>query len=172
MLRLLKRFKQGAKEKGISSLWGLACFFIRYIFCHYVLCVIARHAPNVLVPTIHRWRGMTIGKDVYIDSSVYLDSLYPELITVEEGARLTAHAVLICHFSAGQKMKERFVPMQKKPITIKKHAFVGSNATILPGVTINEFAIVGAGSVVTKDVSPYTVVIGNPARPIRTLTSS
>ena len=115
---------------------------------------------------------MTVGKDVFIDRSVYLDSLYPELICIEEGARLTAHAVLVCHLSAGLEMKARFVPMQKKPITIKKYAFVGSNATILPGVTVNEFALVGAGSVVTKDVPAYTVVAGNPATQIGSLTSS
>ena len=53
------------------------------------------------------------------------------------------------------------------PTTVKKGASIGSNATILCGVTIGEGAIVGAGSVVTKDVSPYTVVAGNPAQVLR-----
>ena len=49
-------------------------------------------------------------------------------------------------------------------ITIKKGASIGANATILPGITIGENALVGAGSVVTRDVPPNTVVFGNPAQ--------
>jgi acetyltransferase-like isoleucine patch superfamily enzyme len=52
---------------------------------------------------------------------------------------------------------------------VRKGASIGSNATILCGVTIGEGAIVGAGSVVTKDVPPKTIVAGNPAKKIRTI---
>ncbi len=48
---------------------------------------------------------------------------------------------------------------------IKKGASIGANATILPGVIIGEYALVGAGAVVTKDVAPYSTVVGNPAKP-------
>jgi UDP-2-acetamido-3-amino-2,3-dideoxy-glucuronate N-acetyltransferase len=57
------------------------------------------------------------------------------------------------------------------PTLVKKRAAIGSSATILCGVTIAEGAIVGAGSVVTKDVPPDTVVAGNPARILRKRTS-
>jgi len=50
------------------------------------------------------------------------------------------------------------------PIIVDKGASIGANATILPGVIIGEWSMVGAGSVVTKDVPPYTLVVGNPAR--------
>ena len=52
-------------------------------------------------------------------------------------------------------------------VILKKGASVGANATILPGVTVGESAMVGAGAVVTKDVPDYAVVIGNPAKIIR-----
>lgn len=55
---------------------------------------------------------------------------------------------------------------------IKKRSSIGSNATIMCGVTIGESALVGAGSVVTKDVPPNTVVAGNPARVIRERTGA
>lgn len=55
------------------------------------------------------------------------------------------------------------------PITVKKGASIGSNATILAGVTIGERAIVGAGSVVTKDVAAGSIVAGNPARFLRSI---
>lgn len=56
-----------------------------------------------------------------------------------------------------------------KPVHIKKNVWIGVNVTILPGVTIGENAIVGACSVVTKDVPDNTVVVGNPARVIKYL---
>jgi len=55
------------------------------------------------------------------------------------------------------------------PTLVKRGSSIGANATILPGITIGEKAMIGAGSVVTKDVPPDTVVFGNPARVIKTL---
>ena len=56
-----------------------------------------------------------------------------------------------------------------KPIKIGNDVWIGVNVTILPGVTIGENAVVGAGAVVTKDVPDNAVVVGNPARVIRYL---
>ena len=53
-----------------------------------------------------------------------------------------------------------------KPITIGKNVWIGAQAVILPGVNIGDDAIVGAGSIVTRDVPPGTTVVGNPARPV------
>lgn len=49
---------------------------------------------------------------------------------------------------------------------VKKSASIGANATIVCGVIIGEYAMIGSGAVVTKDVAPYTLVVGNPARPV------
>ena len=56
-----------------------------------------------------------------------------------------------------------------EPTIVKQGASIGSNSTILCNVTIGECSIIGAGSVVTKDVSPNTIVAGNPARVIRSI---
>lgn len=55
------------------------------------------------------------------------------------------------------------------PVTVGNDVWIGGSATILPGVTIGDGAVIGAGSVVTRDVAPRTVVAGNPARVIRTV---
>ena len=65
----------------------------------------------------------------------------------------------------GRQHKWEVTPM--KPIKICRNSWVGAKAIILKGVTIGEGAIVAAGSVVTKDVAPYTIVGGNPARFIK-----
>jgi UDP-2-acetamido-3-amino-2,3-dideoxy-glucuronate N-acetyltransferase len=53
------------------------------------------------------------------------------------------------------------------PITVKEGASIGANATILPGVTIGKFAMIGSGAVVTKDIPDYALAYGNPARVVR-----
>ena len=52
-------------------------------------------------------------------------------------------------------------------VHIKKHAIIGANTVILPGVTIGEGAVIGANSLVTKDCEPWTIYVGSPARPLR-----
>ena len=52
------------------------------------------------------------------------------------------------------------------PTLIKSGASIGANATIVCGITLGEYSMVAAGSVVTRDVPPYTLVMGNPARPV------
>lgn len=54
-----------------------------------------------------------------------------------------------------------------RPVTIAPHGFVGANAVVLPGVTIGEGAVAGAGSVVTHDLEPWTISVGSPARVVR-----
>lgn len=61
------------------------------------------------------------------------------------------------------------IDLGEQPVTIANDAWVGANACVLRGVSIGEGAVVAAGSVVTKDVPPYTIVAGNPARVIRGL---
>jgi acetyltransferase-like isoleucine patch superfamily enzyme len=63
------------------------------------------------------------------------------------------------------------IDLGERAIHIGSDAWIGANVTILRGVTIGQAAVVGAGSVVTKDVPAYTMVAGNPARPIRELKS-
>lgn len=67
------------------------------------------------------------------------------------------------------RLYDRNEKTRKAPIVIKDNAFIGARSIILKGVTIGEGAVVGAGSVVSKDVPPYSIVCGNPARVVKTL---
>lgn len=84
-------------------------------------------------------------------------------ITIDDEAQIAANVQLI---SNNHDLENRWV-ITCKPIHICRRAWIGAGATILPGVTVGENAVVGAGSVVTHDVEPDTIVAGNPARLIR-----
>ncbi len=95
--------------------------------------------------------GVTIEDDVYIGNGVtFINDRYPRATTPDGEPQTQDDWKLI-------------------KTLVKRGASIGNNATILCGITIGERAIVGAGSVVTKDVIPYTVVAGNPARMLRIL---
>ena len=86
-------------------------------------------------------------------------------ITIEDEAMIAANVQLI---SNNHDLDNRSI-ITCRPIRICCRAWIGAGATILPGVTVGENSVVGAGSVVTHDVEPNTVVAGNPARLMRQL---
>lgn len=67
-------------------------------------------------------------------------------------------------FTNDKTPRSKQYPEQFSQTIIHKFASIGANATVLPGITVGEFAMVGAGAVVTKDVLPYQVVVGNPSK--------
>ena len=108
-----------------------------------------------------RFNMVSIGKNVVINSDCLM--MAAGGITIEDDVMIAANAQLI---SNNHDLDNRWI-ITCKPVRICKRAWIGAGATILPGVTIGENAVVGAGSVVTKDVPPDTIVAGNPAKPIR-----
>lgn len=84
-------------------------------------------------------------------------------ITIEDDVLIAANVQLI---SNNHDLEQRNI-ITCKPVRICRKAWIGAGSTILPGVTVGENAVVGAGSVVTRDVEPNTIVAGNPARLIR-----
>jgi acetyltransferase-like isoleucine patch superfamily enzyme len=95
--------------------------------------------------------GVTIEDNVFISHNVtFINDIYPRSTTASGELQTEADWKVV-------------------PTFIRKGASIGSSATILAGVTIGEGAIVGAGAVVTKDVPPWTIVAGNPAKVLRTI---
>lgn len=99
---------------------------------------------NVTVKSgVQLWDGVRIEDNVFIGPNVtFTNDLFP---------------------------RSKVYPEQFPQTIVKAGASIGANATILPGITIGENAMIGAGAVVTKDVSAGTVVIGNPAKVVRTV---
>ena len=89
-------------------------------------------------PGVQIWDGIKIEDDVFVGPNVtFVNDTYPR----------------------SKQYPEKFMP-----IHIGKGASIGANSTILGGITIKPFAMIGAGSVVTKDIEPYTLWLGNPAK--------
>ena len=112
-------------------------------------------------------KGAHIGRHVKISSHSFIC----EGVTIEDGVFI-GHGVMFINDKYPRSTTESGQLQTEEdwvctPTLIKREASIGSNATILCGVTVGERAIVGAGSVVTHDVPPRTVVAGNPARIIR-----
>lgn len=89
-------------------------------------------------------------------------------ITIEDGALIGPQVKLITENHAEKPDMRQHV--YSRPITIRRKAWLGAGVTVLPGVTIGENAIVGAGAIVTKDVPDNTIVAGIPAKRIRDIT--
>lgn len=114
-------------------------------------------------------KTVIIGKNCKIQAFVFI----PEGVTIEDNVFIGPHVCFIndkvprATDKNGNLLDESEWECVKT--TVKKGASIGANATILCGVTIGENSIVGAGAVVTKDAAPNVVVVGNPARIIKTL---
>ena len=114
-------------------------------------------------------KNVKIGNGVKIESHTFIC----DGVTVEDGVFL-GHGVMFTNDTYPRATRQTGELQTEEdwkviPTFVKKGASIGSNATIICGVTIGEGSIVGAGSVVTHDVAPYTIVAGNPARLIRTI---
>ncbi len=144
----------------------------RYRYCKTlqgILQVLAMNSPhNRLAILFHRMRGIKIGKNVYFDRGVFIDTSRPHLVTIQDDVEIGPNAMIIATDSSYNHIFKE-VPILYKEIIIEKKAYIGAGAIILPGITVGESAIVGAGSLVTKDVPSRSVVIGVPARIIKTV---
>jgi acetyltransferase-like isoleucine patch superfamily enzyme len=113
--------------------------------------------------------GSAVEHHVKIENGVRIHSkaVIPEFSILEEGCWLGPNVVITnAKYPLSAGVKENL-----KGATVRRGAKIGANATLLPGIEIGEYALVGAGSVVTKDVPAYAVVVGNPARIINQLSN-
>lgn len=125
-------------------------------------------------------KGARIGSDCNICAQTFIESnvVIGDRVTVKSGVQLwegtrVEDDVFIgpnVTFTNDRYPRSKEYPEQFLGITIKRNASLGANATLLPGITIGEYAMIGAGSVVTKDVPAFAVVVGNPSKVIKYVT--
>lgn len=112
-----------------------------------------------------------IGNHVYLNPDCHIGAI--NKIHIEDNVLIGAGVLITDHSHGRVQDKELSIPPRKRklyskgPVIIKSGVWIGEHAAILPGVTIGENAIIGANSVVTKDVPARAVVVGNPAKVIK-----
>jgi acetyltransferase-like isoleucine patch superfamily enzyme len=121
---------------------------------------LARNTPGAtnVRPFLHRLRGVSIGKNVFIADDVYLENEYPEAVEIHDGAQISVRAIIMAHTRGVGR------------IVIGKDAYVGPNTVVITSggrlLTIGEGAVVGAGVVVNSNVAPHTFVANDSARAV------
>ena len=131
----------------------------------YPLLKIAMISPFIGINAVlHRLRGVTVGKEVKIAHDVLIDATEPQSITLGDYVTISPRVKIFAHALTS---KEGIT--SANPTKIKKNTWICTGATISPGVTVGEYCVVGAGAVVTTDIPDFTLALGVPAKPVRTL---
>jgi len=113
--------------------------------------------------------GLDIGEECFLGDECLLD--LAEGVRLERQVTLAERVLILTHTNVGyhdHPLQAGF-PAMAAPVVIERGSFLGANVTVLPGIRVGEQSFVAAGSVVTADVPPRTLVAGVPARPVRTI---
>ena len=122
---------------------------------------------------LYRKCNYYIGEDVFIGEDLIIIDDIEDMSTnlvIEDRVAISPRVTLVIYAIPNWSRITDFVSSKKGKIIIEKDAWIGTGAVVLPGVRIGEGAVVGANSVVRKDVPPYTVVGGVPAEEIKKVT--
>ena len=140
---------------------------IRQLFSKLVREVRTRRDPVGFARSL----GVTIGADAWlISTSISTWGAEPFLFRIGDRVLITAGVRFVTHDGAVWPLRREFPKIDRiGPIVVGNDCFVGMNAILLPGVTIGDSSVVGAGAVVNRDVPPRTIVAGVPARPVCTI---
>ena len=128
------------------------------------LHVMARQLPGAtgLRVQLHRWRGVRVGRNVFIGDEVYLENQYPERVEIQDGTQISVRAIILAH--------------NRGPgwVVIEREAYIGPNTVIVSSagktLRIGEGSVIGAGVVITKDVPARAFVPPPAANPVATVT--
>lgn len=176
MLRILG-LNYSEEEYGQVSLWKVIKrvaktyrdgFLLKYMMNSWLLSPIS---SRKLRPWVLRKIGCKVGRDVFIGDSVKVDSGHADLIYIDDHAHITGGCRLLCHqrdlsnYYVGDDAAK--LPYRLGEIHIGKGCMIGMESMIMPGVTIGEGAIVGAFSLVTKDIPAWTIATGRPAKVVK-----
>ena len=119
-----------------------------------------------LRPALHRLRGVTIGKNVWISQYVYIDEIHPEVITIEDNCTIGLNSAIISHLYWGPRRDSK----NAGPVYIEQDVFIGPNCVIMPNVRIGKGTVIQAGTVISKSVPPNTLWGPPKAGPLARIT--
>lgn len=137
----------------------------KHMVYSYLLLRLAMVSPFVgLNAFFHKLRGVTIGKEVRIAHDVLIDSLEPQSVILEDYVTISPRVTIHAH-TAPTDCGAGIV----KPVRIRENTWICVGATVLPGVTVGRYCVIGAGAVVAEDIPDFTLALGIPAKHVRIL---
>ena len=136
---------------------AIRVFLYRYVY----FMKIGKGTQIQMGVKVRRPRSIVIGRDSNIHPDCFLDGLVT--LTIGDNVDIGDQALLYC---GGHDIQSPDYGPDKTPIVIEDYACIFARAMLIKGGRIGQGAVVAAGSIVTKDVPPYTIVAGNPARKI------
>ncbi len=147
-------------------------FLLKFLMESWLLSPVA---PRKLRPWILRKIGCKVGKNAFIGSKVWIDSGHSNMIIIEDNVHIAGECTLLCHqrnlanYGIGDDYSKLGYKVEK--IQLKKGCLIGQRSMVMPGVTIGEGAIIGAYSLVTKDIPAWTIAVGRPAKVVKKLSN-
>ena len=164
------------EEYGDVSIFRVVGQFFKNIYHDMLISmmdwwILAPIEPRMLRPWLLRRLGAKVGKGVFVGDHVLVDENHANLIIVDDHAHITGKTVLLCH---KRELSDYYVgddyaklPYKYGEIHLCRGCSTGTGTLIMPGVTIGEGAIVGAGSLVVKDIPAWTIAVGRPAKVVK-----
>jgi acetyltransferase-like isoleucine patch superfamily enzyme len=110
---------------------------------------------------------VTVGVHAWIGPFTLLDGSGG--LTIGDYCVISAGVHIYSHDTVRQAVSGGRAPVERAPVRIGSFTHIGAQSTVLKGVTIGEHSVIGAGSIVNRDIPPYIVAVGNPCRPIGTV---
>ncbi len=177
MLRILG-FDYSEEEYGDVSLWRVIKQFFKNIRLKHLEKMLDRFylepfAPRKLRPILIRKMGCHVGKNTFFGDYVRMDTSYADMIYIGDYTHITSGCRLLCHqrdltgYCVGDNAAD--LGYRTGEIHIGKGVMVGMETIIMPGVTIGDGAIIGAGSLVTKNIPAWTIATGRPAKVVKSI---
>lgn len=176
--KLLRRlgFNYSEEEYGQVSIWRVIKQFLKNIYLKQLQnmmdwAILEPLAPRKLRPSLMRCMGCKVGKGCFIGDHVRIDQGHANMITLEDSVSVASGTRLLCHqrdfsnYCVGDDYMKLGYTI--KPIVLKKGCLIGMESFVMPGITVGEGAIVGAGSLVSKSIPAWTVAIGRPAKVVK-----
>lgn len=154
-----RRVRRHPVPPGRNSMyyWPQAGGFWRVVR-NFIVIVIARYVPWLPVKNaMYRLVGMRVGRDVAFGLMAMPDVFFPELISIGDNSLVGYNTTILAHEFLTHEWRTG-------PVEIGKNVMIGANCTILPGVRIGDGAVVGAHSLVNRDIPPGVIAAGVPAR--------
>ena len=154
----------------MDHFFGRIWYAIRFLWRFFLDKIIFLTPVKPWRTTMHRWRGIRIGKGVYIGHEVLFDRVFPDLISIGDHSAIGDRTIITAHANIpADTILKKIYPRNIKKTTIGRGVWIMPGVTICPGVTVGDEAVVATGAVVTKDVPPRTLVAGVPAHVVKDL---